>query len=436
LSQTPFTVNAYFRRTQIKMNDFLSLPWKIVAILFVVTLSACAEKDQPRPIAQEVTADVQPDLPPADASTEVSATRFATFNVALNRKTEGALAKELASGQSEPAAQLAEIIQRVRPDILLLNEFDYDAEGQGIESFQANFLAKSQNGERPIEFKYVFSGPVNTGVDSGLDLNGDGKTGTAEDAFGYGAFPGQYGMVVLSHYPIQSDSVRTFQKFLWADMPNALWPIDPATKKPYYNDAIKRQFRLSSKSHWDVPILVGQQVIHFLVSHPTPPVFDGPEDRNGCRNHDEIRFWSDYVTGKFDYHVDDAGKSGSLPPNTNFVIAGDQNADPVDGDSVRRAAIQLTENPAINNHPAPKSDGGTYYAREQAGANAKQAGDPALDTGDFNDVSVGNMRIDYCLPSKTLNVISSGVFWPTPDQPGGDLVDASDHRMVWVDVGW
>ena len=24
--------------------------------------------------------------------------------------------------------------------------------------------------------------------------------------------------------------------------------------------------------------------MHFLVSHPTPPVFDGPENRNGLRN--------------------------------------------------------------------------------------------------------------------------------------------------------
>ena len=54
-------------------------------------------------------------------------------------------------------------------------------------------------------------------------------------------------------------------------------------------------FRLSSKSHWDVPIRIGRETVHFLVSHPTPPVFDGPEDRNGTRNHDEIRFWADYV---------------------------------------------------------------------------------------------------------------------------------------------
>ena len=55
--------------------------------------------------------------------------------------------------------------------------------------------------------------------------------------------------------------------------------------------------RLSCKIHWDVPVQIGSETVHFLVSHPTPPAFDGPEDRNGRRNHDEIRFWADYIPG-------------------------------------------------------------------------------------------------------------------------------------------
>ena len=66
--------------------------------------------------------------------------------------------------------------------------------------------------------------------------------------------------------------------------------------------------------------------------------------------------------------------------------------------------------------------------------NLSQTGNPAFDTGDFNDVNVGNLRIDYCLPSKTLEIKQSGVFWPKPGQPGADSVTATDHRMVWVDI--
>ena len=73
--------------------------------------------------------------------------------------------------------------------------------------------------------------------------------------------------------------------------------------------------RLSSKSHWDVPVKVGGHTVHVLASHPTPPTFDGEEDRNGRRNHDEIRFWADYVSpGKAE------GDTGS--PKCTWMVLG------------------------------------------------------------------------------------------------------------------
>jgi len=374
-------------------------------------------------------------IPNTLVSQEANTVRFATFNVSFNRKSEGQLKSDLEKADTINPKRIAEIIQRVRPDVILLNEFDYDPGGEGIAHFASKHLAVSQNGQKPITYKHVFFRPVNTGVDSGQDLNGDGKKSTPNDAFGFGVFPGQYAMVVLSKYEIDESNARTFQKFLWKDMPNCLWPIDPETKKPYYNDEIKKIFRLSSKSHWDVPIKVGNKTIHFLTCHPTPPVFDGDEDRNGRRNHDEIRFFADYISpDKSDYIYDDQGKKGGLNPGSHFVIAGDLNADEVDGDSSQNAAKLLTTHPMINHEKTPESEGAVYYAKQQGKVNAKQNGNPAFDTGDFNDFSVGNLHLDYCLPSKTLTVKDSGVFWPQPDQSGGDLVKASDHRMVWVDL--
>jgi len=357
--------------------------------------------------------------------------RFATFNVALNRKKKGDLTAELRTG-SKSASKLAAIIQTVRPDVLLLNEIDFD-EGKSLREFE-KYLAKPQHGQKAIEYSHRYVAQVNTGVDSEVDVDGDGRKGSPQDAFGYGVFPGQYGMAVLSRYPIPVDKIRTFQKFLWKDMPGALIPTNPGTKEAWYSPDVWKVFRLSSKSHWDLPIQTGSKTIHFLVSHPTPPVFDEEEDRNGKRNHDEIRIWADYASGKAGYLYDDKGTQGGLKDGEHFVIAGDLNADPHDGDSADNAINQLLKHPRIGSQPCPASAGGKFYAEKDGGANRNQKGDPSHDTSNFNDRTVGNMRVDYVLPSKSLTVKQSGVFWPVPDQPGSKLADVSDHRLVWIDI--
>jgi endonuclease/exonuclease/phosphatase family metal-dependent hydrolase len=363
--------------------------------------------------------------------------RVATFNVSLNRDQQRALIVELEKGESLQVRRIAETIQRVRPDIILLNEFDYDADRKAIGLFQKNFLAVSQHEQQPIEYPYQFTAPVNTGVLTGFDLNDNGSKNDPDDAFGFGRFPGQYGMVVLSQYPIDEKRVRTFQKFLWQQMPDALLPIDPETHKLYYSEDILEKFRLSSKSHWDVPIQIDQQTVHFLVSHPTPPVFDGAEDRNGRRNHDEIRFWADYIDPKrSSYIVDDLGGEGGLGQDALFVIAGDMNADPLDGDSSQQAIRQLLDHPLINSKNIPSSSGASQAAQTQGGKNLLHLGDSAHDTGDFRDDTTGNMRIDYVLPSPQLQVTDAQVFWPTPTDPGNELLRASDHRLVWIDFHW
>ncbi|MEL7497366.1 MAG: endonuclease/exonuclease/phosphatase family protein [Planctomycetota bacterium] len=363
--------------------------------------------------------------------------RFATFNISFYRKSEGELKKELQEKpESAQPRKVAEIIQRVRPDVLLLNEFDYDKNGEALAAFQKNFLEVAQGEQAPIKYPYSYVGPVNTGVDTKIDLDGDGKTGTGNDCYGFGRYPGQYGMAILSRYPIDQDNVRTFQRFRWTDMPNHQMPFKVGTQDPYYSDEAIEVFRLSSKSHWDVPIkLNNQDSIHFLVAHPTPPVFDQEEDRNGRRNHDEIRMFADYVTpDKADYLYDDQGGRGGLAAGVKFVIAGDMNADPNDGDSSMSAANQLTEHPLINHSIDPSSSGGAHYAKSQGGKNLEHKGPANTDTGDFGDSNVGNLRIDYCLPSKNLELIQAGVFWPKPGEPGAKLINASDHRMVWIDL--
>jgi hypothetical protein len=407
----------------------------------------------------------------SDDKSKSGSVRFATFNLSLNRPVAGQLVEDLSHPErnevwQRQARNNAEVIQLNRPDVLLINEFDFAP--QAVELFRRNFLEVSQNGARPIHYRYAYTAPSNTGVATGFDLNNNGAIVTTpgsgaygDDSFGFGFFPGQFGMVVYSKYPILRDQVRTFQFFRWKDMPGALLPDDPATPattKDWYSEHELNVFRLSSKSHWDLPIRIRGKTVHFLVSHPTPPVFDGTEDRNGTRNHDEIRFWADYISGgsRAAYIYDDGGTPGGLKPGARFVIAGDQNSDPLDGDSIPGSIQQLLDHPLVNTSKTPQSEGG-FEARLQGGPtgpNASHRSDPRFDTADFGGASEfppGNLRADYVLPSKSIKIVNSAVFWPVrndrffrltgealpssinPWQAVGGF-PTSDHRLVWVDT--
>ncbi|HEX2477363.1 MAG TPA: endonuclease/exonuclease/phosphatase family protein, partial [Lacipirellulaceae bacterium] len=373
--------------------------------------------------------------------------RVATYNVSLFRDEAGQLVRELATGDNEQARHVAEVIQRVRPDILLINEFDYDDGGQAAELFRTKYLAVAQNGCQPIEFAHHFTAPVNTGRPTKRDLDKDGQVGGPADAVGFGRHEGQYGMLVLSRFAIDRNHVRTFQNFLWRDMPKALLPNDPKTGAPFYNSEDLDSLRLSSKSFWDVPIEISARkvqiaaggsrpfTLHLLCSHPTPPVFDGPEDRNGRRNHDEIRLVADYiVAASSNYLIDDAAHRGGLPDSAYFVIGGDLNCDPVDGQGIPGTMNQLLKHPRIDASFIPTSQGGPLTVKQHADQHASHRGDPAHVTSNFTAEGHGCLRIDYVLPSRGLTVTDGGVFWPTAAEPGGEAVTASDHRIVWINI--
>ncbi|MDV6030156.1 MAG: endonuclease/exonuclease/phosphatase family protein [Phycisphaera sp. RhM] len=342
--------------------------------------------------------------------------RIATFNVSLYGKRQGEIRERLSARDDRQAKRIASIVQTIRPDVLLINELDHEPDAAPARLLAENYFAVAQNyadGDgklSPVIFPYIYSAPSNTGIDSTLDLNNDGQLGSGNDAWGYGIYPGQYSMTVYSRFPIDTASIRSFQKLRWKDLPGAIRPVDPTTGQPYYDDATWSKLRLSSKNHIDVPIQIGDRVIHVLASHPTPPVFDGPEDRNGARNHDEIEFWNHYLSdddAADTWLIDDDGRAGPLDADASFVVMGDLNADPIDGSGRREAILRLLNHPRTRDVQQSK-------------------------TADFG--RNGLMRVDFVLPSKDLNVIDSGVFWPIGDAPQSTWIKASDHRLVWIDV--
>ncbi|MCD7100149.1 endonuclease/exonuclease/phosphatase family protein [Stenotrophomonas sp. MMGLT7] len=381
----------------------------------------------------------------------VATLRIATYNTSLYSQHDGGLIREL-QGDSAHARKIAAVLQRVRPDVVLLNEFDYDPAHLAADLFQRRYLETAQpGGGEPLHYPYRYLAPVNTGVPSGLDLDNDGEVSPPSpaadedeaarrrrggDAWGYGLHPGQYGMLVLSRHPIDSAAVRTFQLLKWSAMPGALRPLDPASGQPFHPDPVWRQLRLSSKSHWDVPVRTPGGTVHVLASHPTPPVFDGPERRNLARNHDEIRLWREYLgAGDKPWLCDDQGRCGGLAGDARFVILGDLNNDPADGDGRHEAIVELLEHPRVLRHPTPRSDGAEQAGLAYAERGIVRRGAAAQATGDFGPRS-GTLRLDYVLPSVGFGYAGGGVFWPAAAQPEAAIADGSDHHLVWADLRW
>ena len=376
------------------------------------------------------------------SSQEEQMLKVATFNVSMEATNYKALGMKpsdqvlqhvLSTGEHSQVKNIAEIIQRVNPDILMLNEFDYIADKRkGVEAFVKNYLNVSQGGLEPVDYPYTYVATVNTGEPTTFDLDNNGKAeGFGGDAYGFGLYPGQYGMALLSKYPIDVDGIRTFQTFKWHHMPHPQVPIIPDESgstdkgKPWYDVEEWAALRLSSKSHWDVPVKVGGKTVHILAMHPTPPNFDGSEDRNGKRNFDEIRLMADYLSpDKGDYIYDDNGEKVSLSENARFVLVGDFNAADI-GDKHREGVIeQLTEHPLVNNDIIPTSAGG-------AGASGAE----------FSNrfTAYWGARADYVLPSRFgFDVNDAGVFWPAKTSDLYRLVKdreaSSDHRLVWISL--
>jgi hypothetical protein len=319
--------------------------------------------------------------------------RVATYHVELSRDGPGLLLRDI--GRNDPQVEAAaRVIAFAGADVVVLLGIDYDYGLAALGAFAERVAAAGAN------YPYRFALRPNTGLASGLDLDGDGQPGGPGDAQGFGRFSGQGGMAVLSRLPVREAEARDFSALLWRDLPGAILPdgIDPNVA------AVQR---LSTTGHWEVPVnLPGGGTLRLLAWHATPPVFDGPEDRNGRRNHDESAFWLRLLEGALPFP----------PPEPPFILLGNANLDPARAEGRADALNRLLALPALQD-PRP-------------------AGAAGLATVDFSENGgPGPMRSEYVLPSARLTVVASGVIWPAPDDPLWPSVQAATrHRLVWVDV--
>lgn len=259
----------------------------------------------------------------------------------------------------EQVFQAADTIRAANPDIIVLTDFDFDEGGAALAAFAAM-----------LDYPHTFAKKPNTGVSTGHDIDGNGYLGDARDAQGYGRFEGDGGMAVMSKFPI--GEVTSFDHILWRDVPDS-----HSTDPPELADIQ----RLSTTGHWIMPITVGEAVLNIFAFSATPPVFDGPDNRNDRRNADEVLFWLE--------HLD-------IP---HPIVAGNANLDPSGGEGDRATIAQLLADPRLQD-PLPDQT-----------------------TADWPD-GPGALRVSYVLPSADLSVKAAGI------EPS----DSGPHALVWVDV--
>jgi hypothetical protein len=339
--------------------------------------------------------------------------RVATYAAPLTRDGPGLLLRDVMEGDDPQIAASLAAIHAAAPDILVLTQFDHDAGLAALTAFAAALAAGG------TDLPHLYAALPNSGMATDVDLDGDGAAGEPRDAQGYGRFAGAGGLAILSRWPIDTAAIRDLSATLWRDVPGAVLPL--AGDAPFPSAAAQDIQRLSSTAHWIVPVLAPGGPVDLMVWSATPPVFDGPEDRNGLRNRDELRLWTAVLDGAM----------GPVP-GAHFVVAGNANLDPADGDGLREAMAAFLADPRLID-PRPAGAGGS------AAADPAQAGDPALDTADWSDTGPGNLRVSYVLPSAAWQVADAGVLWPAPDDPAApltpdDLAAAGPHHLVWVDL--
>ena len=75
--------------------------------------------------------------------------RLATYNTSLYTDQAGGLVAKLQAG-SEQAANIASVLQATRPDIVLINEFDFDAEGKAADLFHQKLICIAPTSTLPV----------------------------------------------------------------------------------------------------------------------------------------------------------------------------------------------------------------------------------------------------------------------------------------------
>jgi len=226
--------------------------------------------------------------------------------------------------------KVKEIVSLYEPELLFINEIQYDIDGAPNDNFKTNGENLNKlNSILGTQLKYISFYPANTGKNAKRNSQGEyysdpNSPGARDfaDQVNFGTIPHQYSSGLLSKYPIVEEKVIT--DIEW----KAFNPqIDLTKFTTGDGKALPSDMELFDKNFLDVTLDVKGKMIHVIVLHTVPAYhFGNKKSPNYLRNRDQLRFLEWYLSGKTDIDVTLLG----IKPikGESFIAAGDWNVDP------------------------------------------------------------------------------------------------------------
>ena len=285
------------------------------------------------------------------------------------------------------------ILKKLAPDLLSLNEIQYDLPGVP----DAGFATTGQNLNKLAprigmgQATSVFF-PANTGMNAKPQADGsyilesptDEQRRLFADPVNFGMFPGQYSTGLLSRLDVLS--VKEFHNISWKQVHPDLSLADFTDSN---GEPLPEDMSLFDKNFTHVVVRFQDKPLHLILFHTVPSFHFGNERTpNFQRNLDQLRFLQWYL-GSDQSGITQVEGIEPLKKGASFVAMGDWNVDPESDNPGARVIIELhaefqmwTEERVVTYHGSSFASGG-FVA-----------------------------QFDYILLSKDLKVVKSGVYQP------------------------
>lgn len=286
------------------------------------------------------------------------------------------------------------ILNQLKPDILSVNEIQYDLPGVPNEKFTSigkniDFFALEIFNNQ-LKNRIYF--PANTGENALRNANGEYvrnpdilERNKYCDPVNFGMFPAQYSTAALTKFEVIS--VKQFNLIPWKE-------FNPSIDLSLYLDErgqpLSNNMPLFDKNFTDVTLLIQGHTVHLLLLHTVPAFgFGNPKTPNFARNRDQLLFLKWYLGHDTGLPVSNLTIE-RLTHQDSFIALGDWNVDITD------------ENESAN---VLQSLGKLYHYAINQYIPTHRGQDLLQD--DFVK------QIDYILLSNDIDIKNSGVFTPS-----------------------